>query len=185
MIRFVIFGEPASKANSREIVTFPIAGAVCPKCQAPKQRGDVACRQCGGSLTRPSSIKSKKARNYERDALKQIPPIARVRLQGPVKVTLRVFYASERPDLDESVILDVLQDRYKGKGEERVLVQKGVYLNDRQVREKHVFHAIDRKNPRTEVEVELLEPELFAPAPIHVEQPKRALAELAVEKDPF
>jgi Holliday junction resolvase RusA-like endonuclease len=84
-----------------------------------------------------------------------------------VRVTLRIFYASERPDLDESVVLDVLQDRYSGKGEERELVQKGVYKNDRQVREKHVFHGIDRGNPRAEVTIETLEPqqpELVMPA---------------------
>lgn len=144
-ITFTILGEPASKANSREIVQ--IAG-------------------------RPSSIKSAKARNYERDALKQIPPSARVQMQGPVAVTIRVFYATERPDLDESVILDVLQDRYKsekvGNGKVRVLVQKGVYLNDRQVREKHIYHAIDRKNPRAEITVQAMQaqqPDLLAPTP--------------------
>lgn len=133
-IAFTILGEPASKANSRKIVTI------------------------GG---RPSSIKSEKARNFERDALRQIPPVARRQLAGPVRVTLRIFYASERPDLDESIVLDVLQDRYKtvGKGEakRRELVQKGVYVNDRQVREKHIFHAIDRANPRTEVVIEPLQ----------------------------
>lgn len=139
MIRFTILGEPASKANSRQLVSF----------------GD-----------RPAIIKSKKARDYERDALKQIPPAARVQLQGPVKVTLRIFYATERPDLDESVVLDVLQNRYTGKGEARQVIQKGVYLNDRQVREKHVFHAIDRRNPRTEVEIEELEPQLFPVEPV-------------------
>jgi Holliday junction resolvase RusA-like endonuclease len=133
-IAFTILGEPASKANSRKIVTI------------------------GG---RPSTIKSEKARNYEADAVKQIPPRFRLQIAGPVRVTLRIFYASQRPDLDESVVLDVLQDRYKtvGKGEQkhRELVQKGVYVNDRQVREKHVFHGIDRANPRTEVLVEPIE----------------------------
>lgn len=162
-IRFVIFGEPASKANQRRLVTFG--------------HGDEA---------RPALIKSKKALSYERDALKQIPPLARVQIQGPVKVTLRIFYASERPDLDESVVLDVLQDRYKGRGEERELVQRGVYRNDRQVREKHVFHAIDRKNPRTEVEIEVLERELFEPTPIHVEPPpKRTYADVVLPHEPF
>lgn len=138
MIRFTILGEPASKANSRKIVA--IAG-------------------------RPSVIKSQKARSFEADALMQIPPAARQRLQGPVRVTLRIWYASERPDLDEAVVLDVLQDRY-GKAPKdaqgnacgpRPLLQSGVYRNDRQVREKHVFHGIDRKNPRTEVIVEPLQ----------------------------
>ena len=134
-VELLILGEPASKGNSRELVTFG--------------RGENA---------RPALIKSEKARNYERDALKQIPPAARLRLEGPVRVTLRIFYASERPDLDESVVLDVLQDRYKKDKQsgERVLIQNGVYRNDRQVREKHVYHAIDRANPRAEIEVETM-----------------------------
>ncbi|MEX3556066.1 MAG: hypothetical protein VB131_05595 [Burkholderia gladioli] len=140
-IRFTIIGEPASKANSREIV----------------KRGD-----------RVASIKSKKALSFEEDALKQIPPRFRVQLTGPVRVTLRIFYASERPDLDESIVLDVMQDRYArekltkaqkdaGVTAQRYLVQRGVYVNDRQVREKHVYHGIDRANPRTEIHVEPLQ----------------------------
>lgn len=130
-ICFTILGEPASKANSRQIVTI------------------------GG---RPSSIKSKKARGYEADALPQIPASARVRLEGPVCVTLRIWYASERPDLDESVVLDVLQDRWSRRDSNgrRELLQAGVYRNDRQVREKHVYHAIDKRNPRVEIIVEPL-----------------------------
>lgn len=152
MIRFTIFGEPASKANSRRMVTF--------------------------GKGRPALIKSEKALNYERDFERQMPARARQMLKGPLKVTLRIFYASERPDLDESVILDCMQARYKrikgkleavpenpdeyayGKGE-RKIVSSGVYLNDRQVREKHVYHSVDKKNPRTEIEVEALAPELF------------------------
>jgi Holliday junction resolvase RusA-like endonuclease len=125
-IIFTILGQPYSKSNSRKVVTI------------------------GG---KPSLIKSKEALAYERDALRQIPPVCRVRMEGDVSVTLRIFYATQRPDLDESLILDILQDRYKGKGEDRELVQKGVYKNDRQVREKHVYHAIDKLNPRTVVEV--------------------------------
>lgn len=131
-IRLTILGEPASKANQRQIVTI------------------------GG---RPSSIKSRKALAYERDALRQIPSAARLRLAGPVEVSIRIWYASERPDLDESVILDVLQDRYRGRGEQRQLVQAGVYRNDRQVRRKIVEHAIDRANPRAEIAVRALQPQ--------------------------
>lgn len=138
MIAFTILGEPASKANSRKIVLI------------------------GG---RPSSIKSEKALEYEANALRQIPPAARVRLQGEVSVTMRIFYATERPDLDESLILDVLQDRYKttkiGEAKRRDLVQRGVYCNDRQVREKHIYHAIDRRNPRTEIEVHPVQADLL------------------------
>jgi len=156
LISFVILGEPASKANSRELATI-----------GPKDARRTILR------------KSDKALTFEDDARRQIPPAARQRLVGPVSVTLRIFYASERPDLDESIVLDVLQDRWvraqvqperhsidaQGRHTmtsavtQRVLVQAGVYRNDRQVREKHVFHAIDRVNPRTEVVIEALQPQ--------------------------
>lgn len=140
-IEFTILGEAASKANSRKIVTI---------------------------ANKPSSIKSKKAREYEANAFRQIPPKCRVQLLGPVRVTLHLFYATQRPDLDESVVLDVLQDRYRkgavtpaqkalGIKAPRILVQKGVYVNDRQVKEKHIFHHIDKANPRAVVLVEPLE----------------------------
>lgn len=146
MISFTILGEPASKANQRRIVNF----------------GE-----------RTALVKSKKALGYERDSLRQIPPAARQRLEGPVCVTLRIYYASERPDLDESIVLDVLQDRWSKvpgglAGTDRRLAQAGVYRNDRQVREKHVYHCIDRRNPRTDVEVVALQaqqPELELPEP--------------------
>ncbi len=134
MIRLTILGQPCSKANSRQIV---------------KIKG------------RPTPIKSKEALAYERDALRQIPPAVRQRLEGPVRMTIRIWYASERPDLDESLLLDVLQDRYATDKhtKARVLVQAGVYRNDRQVRERHVYHAIDRVNPRAEVEIEPMQPQ--------------------------
>lgn len=135
-VQFTILGEAASKANSRKIAT--IAG-------------------------KTRSIKSDKALGFEAMALRQIPPRARVRFSVPVRVTMRMFYASERPDLDESLVLDVLQDRYitrftkradGTKDKSRVLLQAGVYQNDRLVREKHVYHAIDKQNPRVEIEIE-------------------------------
>ncbi len=161
-ISFTILGEPASKSNSRQIVHF----------------GE-----------RLALIKSKKARRYEEDALLQIPPLARVCLLGPVRVTLRIFYASQRPDLDESVLLDVLQNRYKGKGERREIVQRGVYVNDRQVREKHVFHGIDRVNPRAEIEVEPIEQaqaSMFGDDLIEVQpRPRAAKPPLEYGDNPF
>lgn len=125
-LQFVIEGEPASKANSRKLVTLN---------------------------GRPSVIKSQKARDYVKAALLQIPMTARQRLEGPVEVQLKIYYRSERPDLDESVILDVLQDQWAKVKDRRLLVQSGVYRNDRQVRRKVVEHAIDRQRPRTEVRV--------------------------------
>lgn len=126
-IKFTILGQPYSKANSRRLVTI------------------------GG---RPSFIKSKEAIDYEKWAGLQIPAAAKLMLEGPVRVTIKIFYASQRPDLDESVVLDVLQAKHKKIGDERHLIRRGVYLNDRQVREKHIFHGIDKINPRAEIEVE-------------------------------
>lgn len=120
MICFTILGEPASKANSRQIVRFG---------------------------KRLASIKSLKARNYEKSAQLQIPASARQMLEGPVCVTIRIFYASQRLDLDESVILDVMQARDG---------VRGVYVNDRQVREKHIYHSIDKENPRAEIQVRII-----------------------------
>jgi hypothetical protein len=148
-IAFTIYGEPASKANSREIVT-------------RKMRN----KTTGQLKVRPMSIKSDKARGYEHDAMLQIPVTARQRLTGPVRVELRIYYASERPDLDEAVVLDVMQDRWRTihrkSGDVRELVAAGVYRNDRQVREKHVYHGIDRVNPRAEIVIEPLQAQQVA-----------------------
>lgn len=148
---FTILGQPQSKANSRQIVT--ING-------------------------RPSSVKSKDALAYEEAALRQIPPRFRLRLEGPLGIRLVVHYRTELPDLDESLVLDCLQDRYvkrksKSGEAERVLVQSGVYRNDRQVRFRVVEHRIDRHNPRTEVELWRLAP-AQAELPIQAPPPKPA-----------
>lgn len=140
-VSFTILGQAYSKANSRKIVTI---------------------------AHRPASVKSDKALGFEAMALRQIPPKARVRFDVPVRVTMRIYYATERPDLDESLVLDVLQDRYAYKYERpaepgypmlrrRVRVQDGVYQNDRLVREKHIYHGIDKAQPRVELEIEPIE----------------------------
>lgn len=126
-VRFTIFGEPASKSNSRRLVTMRIKGT---------------------NKTRPALIKSQKAIDYAKAALAQIPKLPAPML-GPVRLSARIFYVTERPDLDASVILDVLQDA-------------GIYQNDRQVRELHLWHAIDRANPRAVIEVEPLQADMIA-----------------------
>lgn len=129
MIRLTILGEPASKANSRREAVNPRTG-------------------------RRMVIKSEKALDYRDSALQQIPPAARVQLAGPVRVDMRIYYASERPDLDESLILDILQDQYQRINGKRYVSQRGVYINDRQVREKHIYWAKDKANPRTFIQVQ-------------------------------
>lgn len=161
VIAFTILGEPASKSNSRKIATIGATTAIV----------DGERKRVGG---RSMLIKSEKARSYVQAAYPQIPVEARQMLEGPIRMTLRIFYCNERSDLDEQLILDVLQAQYKrepGKlikirtGEyaqeksTRVLVRRGVYINDRQIKERHVFHFLDKFNPRTELEIEAMMPQ--------------------------
>lgn len=63
--------------------------------------------------------------------------------EGNVHVEMEIYYTSNRPDLDESLVLDALQGR--------------VYRNDRQVWQKFVKKAIDRDAPRIVIRVSPLE----------------------------
>jgi Holliday junction resolvase RusA-like endonuclease len=108
---FTIEGEPASKANSRKLVM--IKGRMIP-------------------------IKSQKALDYVKAFQKQIPKIDPL-TEEYVKVEMMIYYASRRPDLDESLILDCMQNY--------------VYYNDRQVKEKHIYWGLDKENPRTIIRV--------------------------------
>lgn len=125
-MKFLILAQPFSKANSRKIVTF------------------------GG---RPASIKSDKARAYEKSALPQfidqmgeVPPLI-----GPVVVHMTIHYPDRRQDLDPSLILDIMQEKKDRKT--GIILWPGVYKNDRQVEEMHLYRAVDKLNPRTEIEV--------------------------------
>lgn len=127
---FTVFGEPASKANSRKLVTLN---------------------------GKPRFIKSKKALEYERTFLQQCPEI-RPMMEGDLRVEITIYYASRRPDLDESVILDSMQARRAKMPDGTIKHVGGVYLNDRQVKEKLVRWGLDRDNPRAEIMVETMRP---------------------------
>tara|TARA_R100000231_G_scaffold82483_1_gene63046 strand:- start:226 stop:618 length:393 start_codon:yes stop_codon:yes gene_type:complete len=113
--QFIIEGEPASKGNSRKIVNFG---------------------------KRMALIKSQKARDYEKLFTDQCPILENL-IETDVKVELIIYYASRRPDLDESVVLDCMQGK--------------IYVNDRQVKQKHIYWGLDRERPRTHVRVSPLE----------------------------
>lgn len=106
-------------------------------------------------------IKSDKALRYEKDFYPQCPKLAPM-LKGDLSVTIVIYYASRRPDLDESVILDCMQAEYaflptpNSKEKEKILIRRAIYANDRQVKEKHIFWALDPANPRAEITVEEL-----------------------------
>ena len=110
-IIFTIEGEPASKANQRKLVL--IKGRMVP-------------------------IKSKKALGYVKSFQEQVPKIDPM-TEDYVKVEMMIYYASRRPDLDESLILDCMQNY--------------VYYNDRQVKEKHIYWGLDKERPRTIIRV--------------------------------
>lgn len=111
-ISFIIYGEPASKANSRRVVRY-------------------------NNLSRV--IKSQKALDYSDRFRQQCVPLDPM-MDGDLVVTMHIWYASRRPDLDDSLILDLMQGL--------------VYKNDRQVRERHLYWHLDPENPRTYITVE-------------------------------
>lgn len=111
---WVVRGEPASKANSRKVVRI-------------------------GGMSR--LIKSQKALSYSEMFKAQAKPLSEL-ITEDVRITMFIHYASRRPDLDESLILDLLQ---------------GVaYVNDRQVKEKHIYWHLDKEDPRAEIIVDVL-----------------------------
>ena len=113
-VSFTLYGEPASKSNQRRLVY---------------------------SNGKPRFIKSQKALGYVKAVQLQANALRLPMFDKHVdlSITLRIFYASRRPDLDESVVLDALQNI--------------VYHNDRQIKEKHVHWGLDKVAPRSEIEI--------------------------------
>ena len=109
-----ILGEPASKANSRRIVRI-------------------------GERVR--SIKSHKALTYAKGFEIQCPTRKEI-FEEDVAIAMKIFYRNRRPDLDESLILDLLENK--------------VYKNDRLVKYKSIEHGLDKEEPRTIIVVSKL-----------------------------
>tara|TARA_R100001132_G_C3232993_1_gene66812 strand:+ start:187 stop:642 length:456 start_codon:yes stop_codon:yes gene_type:complete len=110
-----IEGEPASKANSRRLVL--IKGRLVP-------------------------IKSKKAIEYSKAFEKQCPTLDSL-YEEDLAIAIKVIYKSRRPDLDESLVLDLLQGK--------------IYKNDRLIKLKWIEWGLDKEHPRTLIVVGLLE----------------------------
>lgn len=118
-ISFEILGEPASKANSRRLVP--------------------GKTNTGKRYTK--SIKSDKALNYLKTFDAQCPELKEP-IKENVRLSLTIYYASRRPDLDGSLIEDALQGK--------------IIANDRQIHEKNYIKKLDKENPRTILKVEVL-----------------------------
>lgn len=111
----VIEGEPCSKANSRRLVH--IKGRMVP-------------------------IKSKKALDYSKMFADQCPTREELFTEDLI-VCMKIFYKTLRPDLDESLVLDLMQGR--------------IYKNDRSIKLKYIEHGLDRESPSTLIVVAPLE----------------------------
>lgn len=109
---FIVFGEPASKANQRRLVTI---------------RG------------RPALIKSQKAMEYTESFKKQAALQVKKPTTADVRVEIMIHYASRRPDLDDSIILDAMQGI--------------VYENDRQVKQRMIYWGLSKDLPRATIRV--------------------------------
>lgn len=84
-------------------------------------------------------IKSAKALAYVEAFEAQCPRLDEL-MDGDLRVTIKIYYASRRPDLDESLILDCMQGY--------------IYQNDRTVKERHIYWGLDKERPRAEITVE-------------------------------
>lgn len=109
-VKFTIHGEPASAKNQRQLIPGPP----------------------------PRIIKSKKALAYRKMFEQQCPRLDPM-FEGDVYVTMTIYYASRRPDLDEALILDCMQGF--------------IYKNDRAVKCKIITWGLDKEDPRAEIEV--------------------------------
>ena len=118
MIKLLISGDLMSKSNSR-IMTHR-----------------------NGS---PRLIKKQKALEYIDSSILQLKSQLRSHrtFTEPVYLHIIVYYSSKRPDLDISLIQDILE-------------KVGVYKNDRLVYEIKAYKKFDKNNPRCEIEVDLI-----------------------------
>lgn len=117
MIEFTIYGQPYSKANSRQLVMNKKTGKMM-------------------------FIKSSPALKYAKSAKAQVSRLSLTPLDGDVEIIMTIYYPSNRQDLDESLILDILQGF--------------AYKNDRQVKSKIILWALDKENPRAEIKIRKL-----------------------------
>lgn len=121
----VIEGKLVSKANSRMAVP--------------------GRTKAGKTFTR--FIKSQSALDFEQSALYQLKRIVGKKkpLTGELGLEVTVYYESRRPDLDVSLLMDVLE-------------HAGVYENDRQLHEILAYKKYDKLKPRVEFTVYQLGP---------------------------
>ena len=90
---------------------------------------------------KPRCIKNTNALNYVETFIKQAQSMKLPKFECDVVLYCQIYYSSYRKDLDESLIMDCLQ-------------KSGVISNDRQIKEKHIYHDIDKDCPRVIITLE-------------------------------
>ena len=91
---------------------------------------------------KPRFIKSKKALQYSKDFDLQCPTRKEI-FDTDLVIAMKIYYKTRRPDLDESLILDLLQGK--------------VLKNDRSIKTKYVEHGLDKNDPRTVLVISTLD----------------------------
>ena len=101
--------------------------------------GEAASKANSRRLIGPGKIvKSAKALGFS-DLFNLQCPYLLEPTKADVIVAIHIAYASRRPDLDESLILDLMQGK--------------LYVNDRQVKQKAVSWGLNRVNPHAMIMV--------------------------------
>lgn len=114
LYKATIYGQAYSKANRRQMVINP-------------------------KTKKPMFIKNDKALAYAEDFMRQVV-WGHEAIECKLALYCTMYYKTERPDLDESLVMDCLE-------------KSGVIKNDRLIREKHIYHFIDKDNPRVDIEL--------------------------------
>jgi len=86
------------------------------------------------------SAKNQKCLDYVESVKVQALVVRPARLlEGPLSFRGTLYYPNNRSDLDRHLLQDALQ--------------KIVYANDRQIKHADVSYAVDKANPRAEIEI--------------------------------
>lgn len=120
-LKLIIMGDPKTKKNSQQIYT-------------------------NRSTGKPFISQSKAYKAYAKDFLLQVPPMAKVGIDCPVKVTC-IYYRATKHRVDLTNLLAATHD---------LLVEAGVLADDNckivvSVDGSRVMH--DKDNPRVEIEI--------------------------------
>lgn len=123
-IKLTLHGRPITKKNHQQIYRNKATG-------------------------KPFITQSNRYKQYEQDCIWQIPPLAKINLDRPCKVTT-VFFMPDRRRVDVSNLISAAHD---------ILVAGNVLKDDSSgiIKEISAWASVDKNNPRTEILIEVIE----------------------------